>query len=94
MLKSDREPALFLFHGGTFFEPGDALVEMSNRLIERGHRSDEGTECDLHVMEIGAHHVEDIGDCLEAGVNLVVEMVDSLIEPIETLPDGEELLLG
>jgi hypothetical protein len=38
-------------------------------------------------VEIGAHQVEDIGHCLEAGVNFVVES-------IETLPDGEELLLG
>lgn len=38
-------------------------------------------------MEIGAHQVEDIGHCLEAGVNFVVEL-------IETLPNCEKLLLG
>jgi len=38
-------------------------------------------------VEIGAHQVEDIGHCLEAGVNFVVES-------IETLPDDEELVLS
>ena len=60
---------------------------MSNRLFERGDRSDERTEGDLHIVEIGAHQVEDIGHCLEAGVNFVVES-------IETLPDDEELVLS
>jgi len=34
-------------------------------------------------VEIGAHQVEDVGHCLEAGVNFGVES-------IETPPDGEE----
>lgn len=38
-------------------------------------------------MKIGAHQVEDMGHCLETGVDFVVES-------IETLPDCEELLLG
>jgi len=45
-------------------------------------------------MEIGAYQVEDIGHCLEAGINFVVEPVDSLFERIETFPNCEELLLA
>ena len=65
------------------------------QLVRRARRSernqpflfhDERTEGDLHIVEIGAHQVEDIGHCLEAGVNFVVES-------IETLPDCAELLL-
>jgi hypothetical protein len=60
---------------------------VANRLFERGDCSDERTEGDLHIVEIGAHQVEDIGHCLEAGVN-------SVVESIETLPDCKEFLLG
>lgn len=77
----------FLFPDGPFFKACDALVEVANRLFERGNCSDEESEGDLHILEIGAHQVEDIGHCLEAGVNFVVES-------IETVPDYKELLLG
>ena len=76
----------FLFRDSLFFKACDALVEVANRLFERGDGSDERTEGDLHIVEIGAHQVENVGHRLETGVNFVVES-------IETLPDHEELLL-
>ena len=82
----DRKSSVLLFRNSLFFEACDALVEVANRLFERGDRSDERTEGDLHIVEIGPHQVEDIGHCLESGVNFVVES-------IKMLPDGEELLL-
>ena len=69
----DRKSSVFLFRNSPSFEACDALVEVANGLFERSDRSDEGTEGDLHIVEIGAHQVEDIGHRLEAGVNFVVE---------------------
>jgi hypothetical protein len=73
--------------GPLFFESSHTFVQTPHRLFERCHCPDKRPEGDLHIVEIGADQVEDIGHCLEAGVNFVVES-------IETLPDGEELLLG
>jgi len=46
-------------------EAGDALVEMSNRLLQGGDSSDERTESDFHIVKVGAHNVGDISECLE-----------------------------
>jgi hypothetical protein len=82
-----RAKSAVSFHDSLFFKACDALVEVTDCLFQRCHGSDERTEGDLHIVEIGAHQVEDICHCLEAGVNFVVES-------IETLPECEELLLG
>ncbi len=45
---------------------------MTHGLLERRQGPDERTQGNLDVMGVGPHHVQDIGDCLEAGVNFVV----------------------
>ena len=47
--RRSREVWLLLFRDGLFFKTCDALVEVANRLFERGDRSDERTEGDLHI---------------------------------------------
>jgi len=69
---------LSLLKRGLFLEAHDALIQPTNRLLQRGHSSHERPERDAHVVEICPHKIKQIGYRLESSIDPPLESAGNL----------------